>query len=223
MNDDDLITVVKESVTNVHMNVPAEQIISRSRALRARRQIPVLAATLTGAAAVALAVTALLPPNQQPEARLAAWTVAKGADGDIDVTINQLHNPAGLQSALRADGLPVNVRFSGDSPIASCRPYPSGQDVLRAAVQISTSDSNPYLIINPSALPADTGLAIFDQPEFTAPIPAPSLPLPRSQAAKTWPGLYTLRHFEFKNSPGQAPEVRALMIGVVYASQSCTG
>ena len=44
MNDNELITVVKESVTDVHMNVPAEQITRRGRALRARRQIPALAA-----------------------------------------------------------------------------------------------------------------------------------------------------------------------------------
>jgi hypothetical protein len=120
MNDNELTTVVKESVADVHMTVPQEQIMSRGRVLRARRQIPVLGVALAGATAGAvLAATALLSashqPNagHQPDARLAAWTVRKQANGDIDVTINQLRNPVGLQSTLRADGLPVRVSYSG--------------------------------------------------------------------------------------------------------------
>jgi hypothetical protein len=34
-------------------------------------------------------------------ARLAAWTVAKQANGDIKVTVRQLSDPSGLQSTLR--------------------------------------------------------------------------------------------------------------------------
>ena len=33
MNDQELITAVRQSVHEVHMNVPAEQIVSRSRAI----------------------------------------------------------------------------------------------------------------------------------------------------------------------------------------------
>jgi hypothetical protein len=59
MNDDELITAVKESVTDVHMTISAEQITSRSRAIRARRHIPGLAGALAVIAAVAVAVTVL--------------------------------------------------------------------------------------------------------------------------------------------------------------------
>src|SRR5260370_26220318 len=59
MNDDELITAVKESVTNVHMTIPAEQIISRSRAIRTRRRIPGLAGALAVMAAAAAVVSAL--------------------------------------------------------------------------------------------------------------------------------------------------------------------
>ena len=59
MNDDELITAVKESVTNAHMTIPAEQIISRSRAIRTRRRIPGVAGTLAVVAAAAIAVTGL--------------------------------------------------------------------------------------------------------------------------------------------------------------------
>jgi len=40
MNDDELTTAVKASVTDVHMTIPADQIISRSHAIRNRRRIP---------------------------------------------------------------------------------------------------------------------------------------------------------------------------------------
>ena len=35
MNDQELITAVRQSVHGVHMNVPTDQIVSRSRAIRA--------------------------------------------------------------------------------------------------------------------------------------------------------------------------------------------
>jgi DNA-directed RNA polymerase specialized sigma24 family protein len=47
------------------------------------------------------------------------------ADGLVDVTIRELRDPAGLQSKLRADGVPASVTFSGQ-PNPSCRPYPAG-------------------------------------------------------------------------------------------------
>jgi len=129
MNDDELITAVKESVTGVHMDIPAGQIVSRSRAIRARRRTPALAGALAVAAGTALAVTALLPSGHQPShparARLAAWTVVKQADGGIRVTIHELRDPARLQSTLRADGVPVSVTFIGQSNPA-CQPYGLG-------------------------------------------------------------------------------------------------
>jgi hypothetical protein len=80
---------------------------------------------------------------------MAAWTVAKQANGDIDVTINQLKDPAGLQATLRADGLPVTVSFSGPMLNASCQPYAASRNALRAVAQFHSD----YLAIDPSALP----------------------------------------------------------------------
>ena len=59
MNDDELIATVKESVTNAHMTIPAERIISRSRAIRARRRTSGLTGALAVIAAAAVAVTGL--------------------------------------------------------------------------------------------------------------------------------------------------------------------
>jgi hypothetical protein len=170
MNDDELITAVKESVTGVHMDIPGRQIVSRSRAIRARRRIPALAAALALAAGAALAVPTLLPSGHQPShparAKLAAWTVTKQGDGSIRVTIHQLRDPAALQRKLRTDGVPVSVTFIGQ-PNPACQPYnfsgsPSQhRHLLSSMVTALPGHGNlRILVIHPSAFPADAGLAI---------------------------------------------------------------
>jgi hypothetical protein len=225
MNDTELSTAVRESVADVHSATPVAQIISRGRAVRARRRVPGVAAALTVAAGTALAVATLLPaghpglvspghPGSHPASvRLAAWTVARQANGDIDVTINQLHDPAGLQATLRADGLPVNVSFSGPLLSAVCQPIPatSPDDVLSAVAQFHTSDGSAFLVIDPSALPRGVGVAIFDEPGAGAP-PSPS------------PGTPTLGSGSPAGVTGPPAGITGpLAVGLVYASQQCTG
>ena len=170
MNDDELITAVREPFTAVHSTTPVEQIVSRSRRIRARHRIPGVAGALAVAAGTALAVTALLPASHQPgqptRAQLAAWTVVKQADGGIRVTIHELRDPGRLQRTLRADGVPVSVTFIGQSNSA-CQPYgfsgsPSQhRHLLDSMVTALPSHGNlRVLIIHPSAFPADAGLAI---------------------------------------------------------------
>ncbi len=170
MNDDELITAVKESVTGVHMDIPAGQIVSRSRAIPARRRIPALAGALAVAAGTAVAVPMLLPSGHRPShparAQLAAWTVVKQADGGFRVTIHQLRDPAKLQRKLRADGIPVSVTFIGQSNPA-CQPYSfSGSSsqhrhLLDSMGTTLPGHGNPrVLVIHSSAFPAGAGLAI---------------------------------------------------------------
>jgi photosystem II stability/assembly factor-like uncharacterized protein len=74
MNDSELITVVRESVTGVHTATPIEEIVKRGRAVRDRRRIPALTAAVAGMATAVLAVTALLPghpPAGHPQTTLA--------------------------------------------------------------------------------------------------------------------------------------------------------
>jgi hypothetical protein len=216
MNDDELITMVRESIADVHTVTPVAQVISRGRAVRARRRIPGVAGTLAVAAGTALAVTTLLPSGHPgplrsgrppATAQLAAWTVAKQVNGDIDITINQLQDPAGLQSTLRADGLPVTVSFSGPSLSASCQAYDTGRDVLSAVAHFHTSDGRAYLVINPSALPSGTGVSIFDEPGAGVPLPSPHMP----------------RHGQGSGYTAPAGITGPLEISLVYASQQCTG
>jgi hypothetical protein len=186
MNDDDLITVVRESFTDLHATTPVEQILRRGRAVRTRRRIPVLTGALAVVAgAAALALTTLLPgvhqpiprPGTLPSAQLAAWTVTRQADGTIRVTIRELRDPAELQRQLRADGVPASVTLAGqENP--SCRPYPASPALRKRVLSItfdviplphqgpppSNSPPQPNLVlvfhINPAALPAGTGVQI---------------------------------------------------------------
>jgi hypothetical protein len=136
MSDTDVLSAARDSLSGMPVASPpdVETIMARGRARRYRRRlIPGTTGTLAVAAGAALAVTTLAPAShqatpqarRQPAAHLAAWTVTKLAGGDISVTIRQLKDPAGLQSALRADGVPASVTFAGQLNPA-CRPYPGG-------------------------------------------------------------------------------------------------
>jgi hypothetical protein len=118
MNDDDLITAVRDSFADVHSATPVERIVSRSRAVRSRRRIPGLAAALAVTAAAVLAVTALLPAHQAgsgllaaPELRARLLAAIGTASGDI------LYTPApggpltgGQYPAFPQSGQEVHVR-----------------------------------------------------------------------------------------------------------------
>ena len=140
MNDDELITVLREQRSKVVMTTPVEQIINRGRAVRVRRRVSGVAAAVGAAAAAAVAVgvafpaghpavrpPAVRPPSasesaRAPSVRLAAWTVTRQAGGSIKVTFRQATDPAGLQQTLRADGVPVSVTFTGEQNTA-CQAY----------------------------------------------------------------------------------------------------
>jgi len=163
MNDTELTSRVRESVANVHTATPAEQIISRGRAVRARRRINGAAGTLAAAGGITLVVAALLPSSHQPAAHLAAWTVAKQTNGDVYVTIRELHDPAGLQSRLRADGVPASVSIA---PNPSCQQYPlSGTPEQRRGVLggVFQNVGRSTFVIHPAALPSGSGIAITDK------------------------------------------------------------
>jgi hypothetical protein len=213
MNDNELITVVRDSFAGVRTTTPVEQIVSRGRAVRARRRIPGLAGPLAVVAGAALAVITLLPgshqASRQPTVQLAVWTVTKQSDGTvrvtIPVTIGELRNQAGLQSTLRADGVPASVTPIGqENP--SCRRYPAGPTLLHRVISFTfevprhplpgsqAKMPNPQMVavilIHPSALPRGTGV----------------------QFASTFAQLSPTAARETLQRPG-----------LVYASPQCTG
>ncbi|HEV2377885.1 MAG TPA: hypothetical protein VGS19_37695 [Streptosporangiaceae bacterium] len=167
MNDEELLTVVRQQRTKLPMTIPVEQIISRGRVIRARRRIPGLATVLAVVAVAVLAVTTLLPSSHprspRPGIQLAAWTVVKHANGTVDVTIRELRNPAALQAKLRADGVPASVIF-GNQP-NPCQSY-GHPELLSKVITPSTAPGQPQghaivMTIHPSALPGSAGVQII--------------------------------------------------------------
>ena len=160
MNDDELIMALREQRGKVSMTTPVEQIITRGRAVRARRRVP-RAASGSGARL------------SGPGAKLASWTVARQADGTIQVTFfRELRDPAGLQRTLRADGVPASVTFIGQQNPA-CQPYssPPGNSPPRLPRPfggplngvLGSPFHNPpqdAMVIHPAALPSGAGLQI---------------------------------------------------------------
>jgi hypothetical protein len=171
MNDDELTTAVKSSFEDVRMNIPTEQIVIRSRAIRARRWVPGMAAVAAGVAAAAFAASALLPghpASPQPGIQLTAWTVVEQTDGTVNVTIRELRDPAGLQRKLRADGVPANVIFGDPANVQSsaCQSYGGDPELVSKVVTPSSAPGQPrgnavVMAIHPSALPSGAGVQII--------------------------------------------------------------
>ena len=160
MNDDTLLTAVRETFAGVRMDTPPEQIVRRGHAVRARRRLPRVAAAVAAMAGTAVAVTALLPASHQPGAHLTAWTVARQGDDAILVTIRQLTDPAGLQRTLRVDGVRATVTFD-DQQNPVCRNYSKPSAALtNSVIGMPLGYHEPTLVIHPSALPADAGVQI---------------------------------------------------------------
>ncbi|HTX82929.1 MAG TPA: hypothetical protein VME44_12150 [Streptosporangiaceae bacterium] len=219
MNDDELMTAVRESFTGVRSATAMERIVSRSRAVRAHRRVAAASAVgIGGAAAAAVAVSVALPGSHPvasypsashppaspasgvPGVRLAAWTITRQADGSIQVTFREATHAAALQGALRADGVPVSVTFTGQQNPA-CRPYgasgspafwPFGPKAGPLGGYTFTHPKDAYntpyaLVIHPAALPSGAGLQIWTS-----------------------------------GTPGAADNFQ-LYVGLVHASPQCTG
>ncbi len=167
MNDNELLTAVRHSFDDLHSATPVERIVLRSQTMRTRRRVPALAAAaavaVAVAGAVALAVTTLVPGGHQAGRptgiQLAAWTVVKQPGGTVVVTIRELRDPAGLQSRLRADGVPASVTFWGGEPRA-CQGYDAGVSLINKVFTERHDGRFPVMVIHPAALPHGAGLQI---------------------------------------------------------------
>ena len=175
MNDNNAVDTVRDSLTtardslpDVHMTTPLDTIVRHGWARRRLHRLTGLAGAAVVAAGTVLAVMALLPASHpashQPRVHLAAWTVVQQPGGIIDVTIRELHDPAGLQAALRADGVPASISF-GNGQQTACRSYPGGGFMTSANPALISSVFPPgppsaAVSIRPSALPSGTGVLL---------------------------------------------------------------
>ena len=234
MNDNDTVDVVrdslttaKDSLTGVHVNTPLDAIVRNGRARRRRHRLTGLTGAMAVMAGTALAVTALAPsghPASQPghpashprPTRLAAWTVAKQANGDIKVTIRELSDPSGLQSTLRADGVPANVTSSRPArPVVPALPQDPGPLHEHLPRSEGCGIRKYVLIIHPSALPSGAGVQIGAAADGRAGDRG------LHQAAVNQSIHHTV------HQPVHQVAARAhysvIRVGLVYASQQCTG
>jgi hypothetical protein len=161
MNDNDLITALREQRDKVHSRTPLDQIISRGRTVRARRRIPGAASGLvvvTAAAAVlGLGLSGAFGPAQARATgtiRTIAFTLTSHANGTVTLTINPrvLLEPATLQRDLQQDGIPALVTTGN---FCSSDPIPAGF----AQVVSGPAGTPPAVTINPAAMPAGTELS----------------------------------------------------------------
>jgi hypothetical protein len=230
MNDSDTLDVVRHSLTTakeafvgVHVDTPLDDIVRNVRARHRRHRLAGLTGAVAVTAGMALAVTALASSGHPASrsghstshpliARLAAWTVAKQANGDIKITIRELSDPSGLQSTLRADGVPADVSSSTQFG-PSCQAYPMTQALFTSIYQAQkgVGSGNTVLVIDPSALPSGAGVQIGSSADGSA-------------------GDRGLHQVAGNQAVHQAVHQVAaltdntvLRVGLVYASQQCTG
>lgn len=233
MNNNDTVAAVrdslvtaKDSLAGVHMDTPLDAIARSGRARRRWHRLTGVTAAMAVLAGAALAVTMLAPSGQSPSpsgrvashppaTRLAAWTVDRQANGDIKVTVRQLSDPSGLQSTLRADGVPANVSVLGH-PGASCRPYPMSPRLFTSVYQVgkAAGSGDTVLTIDPSALPSGAGVQI----EAGAGRNAGSRGFHRAGVRQV------IHHAVHQPAAHQAgAHHMALRAVLVYASRQCTG
>jgi hypothetical protein len=234
MSDADVLRAAADSLATIPMPSAPDTAAIMSAGRARRRRITGL--SMAGTAAVTVIALGLSgafdATSHQPSgatshlpahpayARLTAWTVTRLADGNISVRINQFKDPAGLQSTLRADGVPASVTFASQRHPA-CHPYPRGTPAfgsvppspLRPSTLLKRVFPKPYQQLGPSP---GTGPAHMVKAGRLAPPPPgnrtvividPSA-LPRNAGVQL-------------ATNGAATSLR--LPAVVYASAQCTG
>jgi hypothetical protein len=236
MSDADVLRAATDSLSAIPVSSAPDTaaIIAAGRARRRRRMTGLSVAGTAAVSVVALGLSgALSATSHQPAgaashqparpapARLTAWTVTKLADGNVSVRINQFKDPAGLQSTLRADGVPASVTFASQ-PNPACHPYPGGtpglgsvppSSPLRPSTLLKQVFPQPYQRLRPSPGP---GRAHMVQAGPPAPPPAGN----RTVIVIDPPALPRNAGVQLATNDA-ATDLRLPV--VVYASPQCTG
>jgi hypothetical protein len=163
MNDDDMLaatrsslTGIKDSLSDVHMDRPAEAIIARARVRRLRRSLSALAG---GGLALGIALTVSLSGSPAAahgvHVNLAAWSVNTTSAGRVNVTIRQLKDPARLSHTLADAGIPVKLT-SG----SVCTTTSDDRRLAKVVRKLASPRGDVLLKINPAAMPDGMELVI---------------------------------------------------------------
>lgn len=181
MNDDDVLTQLREAVPAVPMQTPLEQVLARGESHRRRRLVMRVAAAtsvLGVAAAVAVAAashdngsaphsrTTIASGTHQLNIRTVAYTVTSNSDGTVTVWTKQAYfdDPSGLQSALRSAGFPVLIKVGefcrGPNDDGYLDPSGQGRGVQAVMTPGDNSNGDVEFTFDPNAMPANTELFI---------------------------------------------------------------
>jgi hypothetical protein len=165
MNDEEMLatlrsslTMVKESLTDVHLDRPADAIRARARGRRLRRG---LAGAGAGGMALGVGLALAVGGGSGTSARsvhvnLDAWSVNTLSSGLVYVDVRAMRDPALLRQTLARAGVPAIVTFGEFCTEASGGNAGNLQQILGKAAP----GGEPKLTINPAAIPAGSELSI---------------------------------------------------------------
>jgi hypothetical protein len=146
MNDQELAAAVRKSVEGAHMRVPEEEIVGRSRVIRAarRRRLAVGVTVVAAAAAAAITATLVLPGPVAQHAQDTAYVVSH-ATGAIEAV------PSGTIFYMQSTVLPPGPEVVRDT-WSNGRQYrtetfKSGQLVSETG-SVITSTTSTFILIN---------------------------------------------------------------------------
>jgi hypothetical protein len=169
MNDDQLLTAmrnsltgVKDSLTDVHMDRPVSAVTGRARARRLRRGLSAGAAAAV-ALGVGLSLTLAAGPaaSRSVHVNLDAWSVNTIPAGQVELTVRELQDQALLEQTLADAGIPAIVNFGqfcGAADHADNLTGTTGTRLLGRAV--TNGGALLAIIINPAAIPSGAKLDI---------------------------------------------------------------
>jgi|SRR5581483_1430182 len=184
MDDNELMTAVRERFVPVRMRTSAETIAARGRRLRHRRRGALAGGTLAVALAAGLAVPALTAGTAaSPEhATLAAWTVDHRSDGAVAVTIRELRDLPALQRAINAAGARVTITAQNRFPDGEKKACEVREQSAYSGVEFEGIAGKYFFILHPGKFLPGTLLEITVIPGIKQPPGAPS-PAPLTRAA----------------------------------------
>ncbi|HEY3480728.1 MAG TPA: hypothetical protein VGL02_17680 [Streptomyces sp.] len=178
MSEHDVLNALRDSLDDVTMSTPVEQIEAAGRARRNRRRL-VGTAGVAAAAALAIGVPALTNPSTAPPSaadstgagsvhvQTAAFTVDSKTDGTLVATWDKaayFSDHAGLENALRRAGFPVLIKegvfCKGPHDDGKLSPSGSGPGVSTVMKGTRSDDGKVTFTFYPAAMPPGKQLFI---------------------------------------------------------------
>lgn len=176
--DMDILDTLKDSLDDITMDTPVEQIEAAGRARRRRRRMG-MTAGVAAAAALAVGVPTYGNPSTAPPTAgnstgagavhisTVAYTVDTQKDGTVRVTWDKeryFKDHAGLQAALRKAGFPVLIKegefCKGPQDDGTLDPSGTGPGVRNVMKGERGNNGKVTFVFTPSAMPAGTQLFI---------------------------------------------------------------